>query len=74
MNNDKETMIVASQEETHVYAGDTGYVVIKQKKEMENDAVIFIDPQNVKAIIDALQAALPKAIQFRTEWLQEDAE
>ena len=72
MKNNKETMIVAAQDETHVYAGDTGFVVIKQVGSMDGDAVIFLDPQNVAAVIEALKEAVPQAIRYRTEWMQED--
>lgn len=71
---DKETMIVAWQGETHVYAGDTGYVVIRQKQEMEDDSVVLLDPQNVEAVIEALRAAVPQAAQFRAEWRQGEGE
>lgn len=69
--NDRGAMIVAWQAETHVYAGDTGYVVIKQVNEMEDDSVILIDPQNVEAIIEAMRAAVPHAVEYRKEWREE---
>lgn len=67
----KETMIVAWQAETHVYAGNTGYVVIMQKDEMGEESTIFLDPQNVAAVIDALRVAAPRAVEFRASWLKE---
>lgn len=71
---DKETMIVAQQAETHVYAGDTGYIVIKQIDYPDGESFIFIDPQNAEAITAAIKAAIPKAREFREEWRAEEGE
>jgi hypothetical protein len=69
--NIREVIVVAHQSEIQVYAGDTGYVVIKQVNEMEDDDLIFIDPLHVDAICEALQAAKKDAVEFRAEWVKE---
>lgn len=72
--NDKRDMIVAKQEETYVYVGDTGYIVVKQTSDHDGDSIILIDPQNADAIADAIKSYVKQAEASRIEWVQGDDE
>jgi len=67
----REHIIVAEQQQIEVYAGDSGYIVIKQSGGMEPDSLVYIDPMHAGKVADAILAAGARAEQFRQEWLAE---
>lgn len=69
--NNREHVIVAQQDEIEVYAGDTGFIIIKQSHELEEADLIFIAPIHAEAIAKAVLAAKENAEQFRKEWIAE---
>lgn len=72
MTTHKGDMIVAQQDETYVYVGDTGYIVVRQAHAMDEDSVILIDPQNGAAIADAIKGYVEAAHKARMGWVMEE--
>jgi uncharacterized protein YpmB len=68
----RRSMIVAQQDETHVYAGDTGYIVIAQTDEYGEESFVFIDPMHAEAICNAILSKVDIAEQNRKEWIEEE--
>lgn len=65
----KECIVVASQDETGVYVTEGGYVAIRQNPAMDEPQVILLAPQNVQAVISALQGCIKEAEEARAEYL-----
>lgn len=68
---DRRSLIVPQQDETHVYAGDTGYVVIKQVDCNGDETFVFINPGHVEAVCAAMKSAVADAEKYRAEWKEE---
>lgn len=67
----REHIVVAEQQQIEVYAGDSGYIVIKQSGGMEPVSLVYIDPMHAGKVADAILAASTNAEQFRQEWIAE---
>lgn len=67
----REHIIVAQQPETQVYAGDTGYIVIKQTNWPEEPVVVVLDSIHAEAVAKAILACAADAAEFRMEWMTE---
>lgn len=68
---DRGHIIVPQQDQIEVYAGDTGYIVIKQTSAMDPDAVIWMTPAYAEAMCKAIMGAKFDAEQYREEWTAE---
>lgn len=68
---DRGHIIVPQQDQIEVYAGDTGYIVIKQTSAMDPDAVIWMTPAHAEAMCKAIMEAKFAAEQYRAEWIAE---
>ena len=65
-------VVLMDQSETKIYAGDTGYIVIKQQDWQGNDQTILIDPVHAKTICDAIMDEKARAEELFKEWKNED--
>ena len=51
-----------------VYAGDTGFVVLKQDNSLgDDDSYVFIHPEDIPAVIKYLEQSRKTAYEIRTE-------
>ena len=72
--NHRDTIVVAAQEETHVYVGDTGYIVIRQKDVHGEDVLVFLTPGVIEFVANKMIELIPLATEAREEWVNEVTE
>lgn len=67
-HNHRDTIIVAAQEETHVYVGESGYIVIRQKDPYGDEVLMYFTAEAAQAVAAELVALIPISIETRSEW------
>lgn len=68
----RQGVVLMEQQQTEIYVGESGYVVIKQQDWQDEPQTILIAPSNLKAICDAMLAMKDEAEQTFQEWKQKD--